>query len=173
MTPPVEQFVDPHLPAADDQGFSPETVARTIGPPEHAPPVEETALVLSAKQYARINRLLLSLDYADLNIAAESSERWIGDVGICAGKEDWGFEVVGEREMEDQQGVDGGGLGGAEGQGNGVEQANTLDVGLVRKKRRAEGDGLGVAGEGNDGDGADGTVNVLATGLVRKKPKVK
>ncbi|KAL9032713.1 MAG: hypothetical protein Q9180_006344, partial [Flavoplaca navasiana] len=33
MTPPAEQLVDPYLPDADDQGFSPETVARAIGPP--------------------------------------------------------------------------------------------------------------------------------------------
>ena len=167
MTPPAEQLVDPYLPDADDQGFSPNTVERAIGPPTYAPPAEETALVLPAKHYARINRLLLSLDYADLDIATESSERWIGDVGICAEKEDWGFEVIGEMEVEGPGGVDGGGAGGAEGEGNGVEQANTLDVGLVRKKKRgAEGDGSTVAEDTNGG------VNVLATGLVRKKPKI-
>ncbi|KAL8883520.1 MAG: hypothetical protein Q9215_008181 [Flavoplaca cf. flavocitrina] len=167
MTPPAEQLVDPHLPDADDQGFSPATVARAIGPPTYAPPAEETALVLPAKHYARINRLLLSLDYADLDIAAESSERWIGDVGICAGKEEWGFEVMGERELEVQGGADGGGAEGAGEKGKGVEQAHTLDMGLMRKKKRGtEGDGSTVAEDTNGG------VNVLATGLVRKKPKI-
>lgn len=117
--------------------------------------------MLPAKHYARINRLLLHLDYADLDIAAESSKRWIEDVAVCAGKESWGFEVVGEREM-----VGGGGGGG--GGGDVVEGANVLGGGLVRKKRRdGEGEGVEVGKEG------EGAVNVLAMGLVRKKPKVR
>ncbi|KAL8998916.1 MAG: hypothetical protein Q9169_002135 [Polycauliona sp. 2 TL-2023] len=176
-TPPAEQLVDPYLPDADDQGFSPKTIARVIGPPSYPPLVEATALVLPAKHYARVNRLLLSLDYANLDIAAESSERWIEDVGICAGKADWGFEVVGEMESEMKTNGDGAGGGSLDGatDGKGVEQPNTLGAGLIRRKKRGpEGDGsLAAGGNGVDGNGVDGVVNVLATGLVRKKPKIK
>ncbi|KAI4265152.1 MAG: hypothetical protein L6R38_009619 [Xanthoria sp. 2 TBL-2021] len=178
FTPPAEQLVDPYLPDADDQGFSPETIARTLGPPAYSPPAEASVLVLPPRHYARINRLLLRLDYANLEVAAESSERWIDDVGICAGKEGWGFEVVGEMEMQRERDGDGGGGGGGEVAGAGVEGkgaqgVNTLDMGLVRKKKRGvEGDGPLGAGETGT-DGAGGGVNVLATGLVRKKPKIK
>ncbi|KAL8655821.1 MAG: hypothetical protein Q9226_002885 [Calogaya cf. arnoldii] len=172
FTPPAEQLVDPYLRDADDQGFSLETIARAIGPPAYAPLAEETALVVPVKHYARINRLLLSLDYANLDIAAESSERWIEDVRMCAGKEDWGFEVVGEMEME--RNGDGGDMAvGVGAEGTGVEGANTLDMGLVRKKKRGA-EGAGEEGvNGNGADGINGGVNVLATGLVRKKPKIK
>ncbi|CAL8584186.1 hypothetical protein XPA_009791 [Xanthoria parietina] len=173
-TPPAEHLVDADLPNADDQGISPKKTPRTSGPPAHPPPAEALALILPAKHYARINRLLLHLDYANLDIAAESSERWIDDVGICAGKKDWGFEVVGEKEIE-MGGTGGVGEGvGVGAEGKGVEGVNTLDMGLMRKKRRVEGDVPLAAGEkGNGPAGAEGGVNVLATGLVRKKPKIK
>ncbi|KAI4241427.1 MAG: hypothetical protein L6R40_004603 [Gallowayella cf. fulva] len=140
---------------------SPKTNAKITEPPTSPAQKKSSALMLPAKHYARINRLLLHLDYADLDIAAESSKRWIEDVAVCAGKESWGFEVVGEREM-----VGGGGGGG--GGGDVVEGANVLGGGLVRKKRRdGEGEGVEVGKEG------EGAVNVLAMGLVRKKPKVR
>ncbi|KAL8847929.1 MAG: hypothetical protein Q9221_007061 [Calogaya cf. arnoldii] len=178
FTPPAEQLVDPYLPDADDQGFSPETVKRAIGPPAYAPPAEDTALVVPVKHYARINRLLLSLDYANLDIAAESSERWIEDVGMCAGKEDWGFEVRGEMEVERNGDVGGNEVLDGGTKGKAVDVVKTLDMGLVRKKKRgAEGEVPVAAGnKGVNGNGADGTnggVNVLTTGLVRKKPKIK
>lgn len=173
--PPAEQLVVPYLTDADDQGFSPETIARASGPSAYSPPAEASALVLPPKHYARVNRLLLRLDYANLDVAAESSERWIDDVGICAGKEDWGFEVMGEMEMEmeRERNGDGGEIGGMGPEGKGVGEAKTLDMELMRKKKRgAEGDGPLGAGE-NGINGAGESVNVLATGLVRKKPKVK
>ena len=173
-TPPAEHLVDADQPSADDQGISPRKTARASGPPAHPPPAEASALILPAKHYARINRLLLHLDYANLDIAAESSERWIDDVGICAGKQDWGFEVVGEKELDMGGNSGGGEATGVEADGKGVEGVNTLDVGLMRKKRRVEGNPPGEnRAEGNGTDGADGGVNVLATGLVRKKPKIK
>lgn len=128
-------------------------------------------LILPAKHYARVNRLLLHLDYANLDIAAESSERWIDDVGICAGKKDWGFEVVGEKEVE--MGGNGG-VGEAAGvgaDGKGADGVNTLDMGLMRKKRKGEVEAPGD--KRAEGNGTDGGVNNLATGLVRKKQKIK
>ena len=176
-TPSAENLVDADLPNAGDQVSLPGTTARAQGPPGHPPPAEASALILPAKHYARINRLLLHLDYANLDIAAESSERWIDDVGICAGKKDWGFEVVGEKELDMGKNSGGGEATGVDAEGKGADGVNTLDMGLMRKKRRVEVDAPLAAGEkgpeGNRTDGADGGVNVLATGLVRKKPKIK
>ncbi|KAI4231269.1 MAG: hypothetical protein LQ349_005715 [Xanthoria aureola] len=170
-TPSAENLVDADLPNAGDQVSLPGTTARAQGPPGHPPPAEASALILPAKHYARINRLLLHLDYANLEIAAESSERWIDDVGICAGKKDWGFEVVGEKELDMGKNSGGGEATGVDAEGKGADGVNTLDMGLVRKNRRVEGDAPLAPGE--KGNGPDGGVNVLATGLVRKRPKIK
>lgn len=112
--------------------------------------------------------------------------RWIEDVGICAGREGWGWDVVGQMKGAGLLGLEGAMGGGEVGGrkegmgevGTGVEAggANVLDAGLVRKKKRA-GDGEGDAGSaiGAEGRAMDGdtVVNVLSTGLVRKKPKIK
>ncbi|KAL8912083.1 MAG: hypothetical protein Q9171_002871 [Xanthocarpia ochracea] len=177
-TPPAEHPVDPHRLDAGYQGSSSETNVRTLEAPTHPPPAKPSALVLPARHYARINRLLLSLDYANLDIAAESSKRWIEDVGMCAGKEDWGFEVVGEKEIVGNGDGDGGEVANIGAEGKRVGEANVLGMGLVRKKKRGVEDDKAslAAGTGTGSkeveDGSAG-VNVLATGLLRKKPKVK
>ncbi|KAL8772860.1 MAG: hypothetical protein Q9209_002205 [Squamulea sp. 1 TL-2023] len=177
--PPRERLVVPAVLDVENQGCAPETVPQVIGPPDYGWPAEPSPLILPTKHYARINRLLLSLDYANLEVAAESSKRWIEDVGMCAGKEDWGFEVVGEKEMErngnavsDSEAV------GAEMKGNGMGEPNILGMGLVRKKKRVVEDDGEPAVENllqreNGANDSNGAVNVLAMGLMRKKPKVK
>ncbi|KAL8787366.1 MAG: hypothetical protein Q9213_002249 [Squamulea squamosa] len=178
-TSPRERLVVPHVSHAEDQGFEPEAVQQPIDPPDYGRPAEPSSLILPTKHYARINRLLLSLDYANLEIAAESSSRWIEDVGMCAGEEDWGFEVVGEKEMEHNgNAFSDGKVIDAGTKENGVGEANILGMGLVRKKKRVvEGDGEPAVEkfmqQENGASGANSAVNVLATGLIRKKPKVK
>ncbi|KAL8724738.1 MAG: hypothetical protein Q9166_007777 [cf. Caloplaca sp. 2 TL-2023] len=148
--------------------------SKSLIPPSHTNP---TTLVLPSKHYARINRLLLHLDYATLDLAAESSKRWIEDVGLCAERTNWGFEALGEKE---ELAADAGGGGGRQdGKGAEAGEANVLGMGLVRKKKRdaeTERERVAVVGGVGDGDGpGDGEgVDILATtGLVRKKQKVK
>ncbi|KAL8929545.1 MAG: hypothetical protein Q9208_001214 [Pyrenodesmia sp. 3 TL-2023] len=121
------------------------------------PPSTRGAIVLPPKHYDRVNKLLLHLDYATVEVAAESTKRWIEDVAMCAGrKEGWGIEVVGEMPLPVLDGADGGqGWGGEAGGG-----VNVLAAGMMRKKKRV-------------GDGEGGGVQVLSAGLVRKKPKLK
>lgn len=125
-------------------------------------------VVLPQKHYDRVNRLLLHLDYATLDIAVESTKRWVEDVGICAGRleEGWGIEVVGEMEVS----VEGGGVEG-KGENGGV---HVLGMGMVRKKKkkkRGTDDDEETRDEA-DGGGTGAGVQVLSAGLLRKKPKV-
>ena len=116
-------------------------------------------VVLREKDYQRVNKLMLHLDYANKNIAAESTKMWVNDVSVMAGKS-WGQSVVGNRDPEVvSQAV--------------VEQnATVLDTGPLRKKKRdnddVEGQALPVGGVSEKNE-----VNVLSVGLVRKKPKVE
>lgn len=126
------------------------------------PPNSRGTVILPQKHYDRVLKLLLHLDYATLDIAIESSERWIGDVAMCAGravggendermKDGWGIEIVGEKEAEVK----------SEGA---VEGVNVLGV-----RRKRGGDGEVQTGEA----GGNGGVQMLSAGLVRKKAKVK
>ncbi|KAL8731991.1 MAG: hypothetical protein Q9181_004107 [Wetmoreana brouardii] len=144
-----------------------------------SPPHTTGTIILPQKHYLRATKLMLHLDYANLDIAIESSKRWIDDVGMCAGRDGgWGIEVVGEMERLVAEGVAGieNGVGGNLGAGG--DGANVLGLGLVRKKKRG-GDEDGVGARGAEGVGgkvdaeSHAGVNVLSTGLVRKKPKIK
>lgn len=123
------------------------------------PPASRGTVILPQKHYDRVLKLLLHLDYATLDVAIESSERWIGDVAMCAGRgvgrkengeegDGWGIEIIGEKEVESR--IVGGGKEGG---------ANVLGV---RRKR----DGEGEVQKGEEG------VQMLSAGLVRKKAKV-
>ncbi|KAL9612695.1 MAG: hypothetical protein Q9167_002731 [Letrouitia subvulpina] len=125
-------------------------------------------IVLSEKHYHRVHNLLLRLDYANEEVAVESSKRWLDDVALCAGVKTWGQRVVGRKEMpaaeqsqsQLQSSSDRGGV-------------NMLGSGLVRKKRSNGESGGEVEGSAVSASGVEGGINVLSTGLVRKKPKVK
>lgn len=126
-------------------------------------------IVLPRKHYDRANKLLLHLDYATLDVAVESTKRWVEDVAMCAGKKDgWGVEVVGEKELP----IVDGGDGREEKAGDGGGGVNMLGAGMVRKKKRSAEEEVG-GGEAEDGEAGGGGVQVLSAGLVRKKPKVK
>ncbi|KAI4213148.1 MAG: hypothetical protein LQ351_004302 [Letrouitia transgressa] len=137
------------------------------------PPSSRGEIVLSEKHYHRVHNLLLHLDYANEEIAAESSKRWLDDVAMCAGVKTWGQRVVGRKEMPaagQQQSLLNPDKGGV----------NMLGSGLVRKKRpngesggEVDGSAAAAAASATAASSADRGVNVLSTGLVRKKPKVK
>lgn len=114
-------------------------------------------VVLREKDYLRVNNLLIHLDYANEEIAAKSTKRWINDVAVVGRVENWGYTVQGRKQVhvvtKDVSSC-----------------ATVLDTGLMRKTKRRNGingpvDPAGVESE-------DPAVNVLSVGLVRKKAKI-
>ncbi len=127
-------------------------------------------VVLPQKHYDRVNKLLLHLDYATLEVAVESTKRWVDDVGMCVGrKEGWGIDVVGEMPLPV---VDGAGEGQRK-EEEVVGGVNVLAAGMVRKKKRAVDTSEDGDQEAENAGGGGGGVQILSAGLVRKKPKVK
>lgn len=115
-------------------------------------------VVLREKDYQRVNKLMLHLDYANKDIAADSTTRWVNDVSVMANKH-WGHIVVGKRESEMVSQI------------ATEPNATVLNAGIVRKKRRGNediDDQAPLHGAVSDQKG----VNVLSVGLVRKKPKI-
>ena len=114
-------------------------------------------VVLRQKDYHRVNKLMLHLDYADKDIAARSTKRWVSDISVMAGKS-WGQIVIGKRQPKKVCHAS-------------KPNAATLDAGLVRKKKREFQDLNGKTPPAALDSKKNG-VNVLSMGLVRKKPKV-
>lgn len=110
--------------------------------------------ILDETDYKRMHELLLRLDFATLEKATGSTRRWLSEVGLGSR---WGFDVTGTRELELA-------APSAEKTGGGAAPVNNLS-GLVKRKRSD------TVGEGSQGEAADSGVNVLGSGLVRKKPK--
>ncbi|GFP55611.1 histone acetyltransferase rtt109 [Trichoderma asperellum] len=107
--------------------------------------------ILDEADYKRMHELLLRLDFATLEKATGSTRRWLSEVGLGSR---WGFDVTGTRELAAQS---------AEKTDGGAAPVNNLS-GLVKRKRSD------TVGDGSQGEAASG-VNVLGSGLVRKKPK--
>lgn len=116
-------------------------------------------IVLMQKDYERVGSLLLRLDYADEEIAAHSTRKWIDDVARRAGVKTWGYIVVGEVDPPVMNGA-----------GNSTTPA-VLNAGLIRKKKRPVDN---LDGPNDELVVANGhpAVNMLSTGLTRKKAKV-
>ena len=116
-------------------------------------------IVLRQKDYERVGSLLLRLDYADEEIAAHSTRKWIDDVAQRAGLKTWGYIVVGEVDppvVNDAR--------------NSTTPA-VLNAGLIRKKKRLVDN---LEGPNDEPVSANGhpAVNMLSNGLMRKKVKV-
>lgn len=96
------------------------------------PPDSRGQIVLDEKDYSRMTELLLRLDFTNLNLAIGSTARWISEVRSgpsSTANNAWGAPVTGTKAFEVK----------SEDEKSGVR---TLNVGLVRKKRKAEaGDG--------------------------------
>ncbi|KAL2062677.1 hypothetical protein VTL71DRAFT_5749 [Oculimacula yallundae] len=110
-------------------------------------------IVVDESDYKRVTELLLRLDFANLELATSSSTRWINEVrsGAWGSTGDsWGQTVTGTKTLEVRAAA-------------GVTGVATLNMGLMRKKRK---DVPEPQSESNS------QVNVLATGMVRKKAKV-
>ncbi|KAL9104574.1 MAG: hypothetical protein Q9163_000496 [Psora crenata] len=114
-------------------------------------------VVLRQKDYDRVGRLLLRLDYATENATADSTQKWINDVAENSRVKSWGKTVVGQKEVGtmDQLAV------------NGHFEANMLSGGLIRKKKRPAHDDDAQEILAN----SKSETNTLTAGLVRKKVK--
>ncbi|KAK5747191.1 hypothetical protein LTR17_000326 [Elasticomyces elasticus] len=113
--------------------------------------VRADGLLITQEGYNRAMQTLLHLDFANLDIAARSTTKWVNEVASVSGlASDWGVNVVGRAivacpEPKASAASNGGGSGGA---------INDLG-GMVRKKKRKDIDDPPA-------------VNVLSA---RKKPK--
>lgn len=114
-------------------------------------------VIVDESGYKRVTELLLRLDFANVELATSSSRRWINEVRSNASGsmgQAWGQTVVGTKAVERVS------TAGAAG-------VTTLNMGLVRKKRKADPDEAKEVPQ-NDSTPA---VNVLGAGMIRKKAK--
>lgn len=127
------------------------------------PATSRGQVLIDEKDYKRVMELLLRLDFANLDVAKASTKRWTDEVRIVAGGASstaWGRTVVGRKAVEVRKETVVG-TGGV----------NTMNVGLVRKKRKLDvGTSIDTVVEVQDSQTP--AVNVLATGIVRRKPKI-
>ena len=115
-------------------------------------------LVLPEADYRRVNDLLLTLDYADESLAANSTKQWVDAVTKAAGVASWGYVVVGQKPIELPV--------PAEATVNSVPSLHK-PVMVRKKKRPSETDSPYSLDDENGGS----LVKVLSAGLMRKKPK--
>ncbi|GKT41289.1 histone acetyltransferase rtt109 [Colletotrichum spaethianum] len=105
--------------------------------------------IVDENDYKRVNELLLRLDFANLDIATSGTRRWISEVGMG---DSWGLEVTGTRETPAPSSDE-----------SSSGTVNNL-AGLVKRKRPEE---SAIDGSGEPAH----KVNVLGTGLIRRKSK--
>ncbi|KAM3074820.1 hypothetical protein ACMFMG_008233 [Clarireedia jacksonii] len=118
-------------------------------------------VIVDETDYNRITELLLRLDFANLELASSSSRRWIHEVRSGAGSmsSSWGAMVTGTRVLETAVKAGEGGI-------------NTLNIGLVRKKRKAGAEETIASTTASAATIVQPeSVNLLGAGMVRKKAK--
>lgn len=127
----------------------------------------EDGLVLSRDCYDRAMHTLLHLDFANAEVAAQSTSKWVTGVSsICGIQTDWMLQIEGQGEVKEASKSSGGNDG----------QINDLG-GMVRKKKRKPDEQIAVEDRPTIEAEMQTTtvnvpaVNVLGGGMVRKKPK--
>ena len=120
-------------------------------------------VVLRQKDYQRAGNLMLRLDYENLEVAKESTKKWITDIAERASIRVWGHGILGLAPIAATSAVE-------------QREADPvfLNAGLVRKKKRPIDEVNGHTAEIKPGSGGL-EANTLATGetgLIRKKAKV-
>lgn len=174
---------EPELPIASPSSFSsrehrfkrqtstgpvPSNGRRHLVPPERTrhyywPATGRGEVVLCAKDYQRVDNLLIHLDYSNEGMAAKSTKRWINDVAVVGRVEKWGHAVEGRKPMNKIVILD-------------DVRVPMLDTSLMRKKKRRNDDefNAGVSAAQRTGSkGMDGpAINDLPLDIVRKKPKM-
>ena len=131
-------------------------------------------LVLEEREYKKATELLLRLDFATLALAAKSSRTWIDEVGVLAGlKGAWGKAVMGKAVVPEPRSSPNGAAAPA------IKNVPTM---LVTKKRKVDEGKLQVESKTSDSASTlpssdlstppAGSVNMLGSGLVRKRVKI-
>jgi regulator of Ty1 transposition protein 109 len=118
-------------------------------------------VIVEESDYKRITELLLRLDFANLELASSSSVRWVSEVRSGAWgsmREAWGQMITGTKAIEM--------LSTAATPG-----VNTLNVGLVKKKRKIGAEEKKEEPTAIETGATTPQVNVLAAGMIRKKAK--
>jgi regulator of Ty1 transposition protein 109 len=123
-------------------------------------------VVLDEKDYARVNDLLLRLEFSTKWLARRSTKRYVDEVSVIAGLEgtqkDWGHVIVGQKTVPSTDiHVLKASSTNAPGDATSTSSSrpNVLSDGLVRKRPKLP-------------ENEASSVNLLGSGLVRKKPKV-
>ncbi|KAF2427530.1 hypothetical protein EJ08DRAFT_735991 [Tothia fuscella] len=107
-------------------------------------------VVLDDKKYGKATETLLRLDFASQELAADSTQTWIEEVGVLSGlNTSWGQSVVGKCKLPAVASV-------------GHDVGATV---LQPKKRKVD--------STFENDKTNGSVNTLSARLVRKKPKTQ
>ena len=116
-------------------------------------------VILRQKDYQRAGSLLLRLDYADEDVARESTGKWISDIAEKARLRGWGRHVVGKKTTLAKR--------------DPITDAKPamLNAGLLRKKKRPAEDMNEGVNEA-ESEGKESGITTLSAGLVRKKAKV-
>ena len=115
-------------------------------------------VILRQQDYKRAGILLLRLDYADRDIAVDSTKRWLKDVAEKAGIDSWGRTVLGKLQVST-------GADAVKSLGN----PTMLSAGLIRKKKRPTEESTA---DGTYTKAERGGINSLSGGLLRKKAKI-
>jgi regulator of Ty1 transposition protein 109 len=151
-------------------------------PPESSPyftwPASSRGTIcFSTKDYNRAHEVLIHSSFATHAATARSTEQFKKEVAVLGGVKDWGWTVVGQKDVPTQTNIatpsvapvtvmgvrkkrkDGDIAAGAN-----TNEVQTLDAGLVRKKAKIEPTPVPPTQNANQ-------PQVLSAGLVRKKPK--
>lgn len=149
-------------------GPVPRNERRHLVPPERTrhyywPTVARGEVVLRAKDYQRVDNLLIHLDYSNEGMTAKSTKRWINDVAVAGRVEKWGHTVEGRKPMSTTVILD-------------DVSVPILDTSLMRKKKRRNDDEINYGEATAQHTGSKGiegpAINILPLGLIRKKPKI-
>ncbi|KIM99472.1 hypothetical protein OIDMADRAFT_146140 [Oidiodendron maius Zn] len=134
----------------------PESTAYYVWPAEG-----KGQVIVEESAYKRITELLLRLDFANLELASSSSVRWISEVRSGAWgsmREAWGQMITGTKATQTPSITATAGV-------------NTLNMGLVKKKRKADISEKKEEHATMDTGASTHPVNVLSAGMIRKKAK--
>ncbi|KAF1363615.1 hypothetical protein EJ07DRAFT_102748 [Lizonia empirigonia] len=135
------------------------------------------AICFSVKNYNRAHEILIHSSFATRAATARSTQQFKKEIAVLGGVENWGWTVVGKKEAAVStptappgvtpvavMGVRKKRKDAEDSNSSKVNEVQTLDAGLVRKKVKLD-PAPAVAPDSTNG------VQVLEAGLVREKPK--